>query len=448
MGYNISERLGKKVFENIHPDYLDYVKKYFKEIKSKPGLTDKLNFKIKGKNGIYHYFESFGNNQFNNPIIKGLIINSRDITERHKDKEEISTQKQFLDNIVNSACEIIFTIDRDHKVSLWNTAAEKNTGISKTKIIGKKIVNLNLFENISEIHEYLNNIFAGKDGFLNELIIKSNVVGKRLWTVSPSGVKSDDEISDVVFICQDITFRDEIHGQLIPGRAYIVSDVSIDSLFDILKGLLYEDWKGLCITRKLSDVPIDCFENLQSTMIMFSSQGSVDKGVVSNLEELFDTIEMFVKETKNAAICLNRVDYLISRFGFDGVLDFLYKVNDLIGKNHALFLLRVNKTLFSREQNCFLQEEFSSLPTHQMDNVHLVDRLYDILEYVLKENEKNRLISQRNICSHVEISKVTAQKRINNLIKKELIISRKRGRSKYLHVTDKGKELLHRSKSM
>jgi len=172
------------------------------------------------------------------------------------------------------------------------------------------------------------------------------------------------------------------------------------------------------------------------------------EGVVSSLDELFDVIEVFVKKTKNAAICLNRVDYLISQFGFDRVLDFLYRVNDLMRMKQGLFLLRVNKTLFSSEQISFLQEEFSMLPSQQMQDVSLEDMMYKLLSFIFKENEKSSLVSQRNICNHFGISKVTAQKRIEDLLNKGLIISRKRGRSKFLHVTDKGKELLHRRKTI
>lgn len=447
LGYTISERLGKKTFENIHPDDVTRVKQYFKEVISQPGLTNKLTYRVKDKKGIYHYFESVGNNQIHNPLINGLIINSRDITERQKDREKISKQKRFLDNLVNSANEIIFTVDKDHKVSLWNAAAERNTGILKTKVVGKKLSSLNLFENSSEFHEYLNHVFAGKDGFLNQLVVKSNVGGKRLWSASPSIVKSNDVISDVVFICHDMTFKDEIHGRLVPGRGYLVSEVSADSLFDVFKGLLHSGWNGLCITRNLSDVAPDCFNGLQPAMLMFSSYGS-GEGVVSSLDELFDAIEVFVKETKNAAMCLNRVDYLISRFGFDRVLDFLYRVNDLMRMKQGLFLLRVNKTLFSSEQVCFLQEEFSMLPSQQMQDVSLEDVLYNVLGFIFKENEKSSLVSHKNICNHFGIVKVTAQKRIEDLLKKGLIISRNRGRSKFLHVTDKGRELLHRRKTI
>ena len=447
LGYELSERISKKVFENIHPDDITRVKEYFKKIISQPGLTNKLTFRVKDKNGSYHYFESIGNNQVNNQVINGLIINSRDITEREKDRVKISKQKRFLDNIVNSAGEIIFTVDRDHKVSLWNVAAERNTGISKKEVVGKKLISLNFFENKSELHEYLNHVFAGKDDFLDQLVVKSNVGGKRLWSISPSVVKSNNVISDMVFICKDITFKDEIHGRLVPGTSYLVSEVSADSLLDVFRGLLHDGWNGLCITRNLSDVPPGYFNDLQPTMLMFSSYDS-GEGVVSSIDELFDAIVVFVKETKNAAMCLNRVDYLISQFGFDRVLDFLYRVNELIRMKQGLFLLRVNKTLFSNEQVSFLQEEFSILPSQVMQDLYLDDVLYDLFIFIFKENEKSSLVSHKNICNHVGISKVTAQKRIENLLKRGLVISRKRGRSKFLHVTDKGKELLYRRKTI
>jgi len=447
LGYELSERISKKVFENIHPDDKTRVKKYFKKILSQPGLTDKLTFKIKDKNGIYHYFESVGNNQIHNPVIGGLIINSRDITERQEDRLKILKQRRFLDNIVNSTGEIIFTVDRDHKVGLWNASAKRNTGISKKDIVGKKLISLNLFENRLEVHEYLKLAFSGKNGFLDQLVVKGNFGGKRLWSVSPSLVKTDDVVSDIVFICKDITFKDEIHKRLIHGCSYIVIENSADSFFDIFRGLLNEGGNGLCITRDLSDNVSDYFKDLQPKVLKFSSYDS-GKGIVSNLDELFGAIEEFVKEKKNVCICLNRVDYLISQFGFDRVLNFLYQVNDLIRRTKSLFLLRVNKMLLSNEKISYLQEEFSMLPSHQMQNQYLDNTLYDLLVFIFKENKKNSLVSHKNICDHFGIVKVTAQKRIEGLLSKGLIASRKSGRSKFLHMTDKGKELLNQRKTI
>jgi len=88
------------------------------------------------------------------------------------------------------------------------------------------------------------------------------------------------------------------------------------------------------------------------------------------------------------------------------------------------------------------------LPSHQMQDMYIEDVLYDLFVYIFKKNEKNSLVSHKNICDHFGIVKVTAQKRIENLLKKGLIISQKRGRSKFLHVTDKGKDLLRLRKTI
>ena len=70
--------------------------------------------------------------------------------------------------------------------------------------------------------------------------------------------------------------------------------------------------------------------------------------------------------------------------------------------------------------------------------------MYGILRYVWQQNTKNILVIQRDICTHFKISKITAQKRIEDLLNKELVITKKQGRSKYFYATDKGKELLQK----
>jgi len=447
LGFKASDRIGKKTFEHIHPDDIERVRQYFNEIIQKPGLTSKLMYRIKDAKNKYHYFESIGNNQLKNNIIKGLIVNSRDATEQQKFKETLSKQKRFLDNMVNSTCEIIFTVDRNHEISLWNEAATQNTGHSKKTVVGRKLKLTHLFENQSEIHNYLQAIFSDKDSTLRQLIVNSSIGGKRLWSVSASAVKSEGIVTDVVFVCQDITHQDQVHGRLIPGKSYIIYDASLESLINIFKGLTENGWKGFFITRKIPEEYMTLCKEPQATLSLYNSFAS-SNSPSSFLKKILEDTKKFITKNKQPIICLDRIDYLIARFDFNEVLNFLYHLNDIIRKQHALLLVRFNRALISSEQLGYLSEEFSTLPSQQINDVYLEDFLYNILDYIFKENSKNVFVSQKHICSHFSISKATAQKRIEHLHTYGLIISQKHGRSKFLYVSDKGKELLRQRKAI
>lgn len=185
----------------------------------------------------------------------------------------------------------------------------------------------------------------------------------------------------------------------------------------------------------------------RATLSLYNSITSA-KSPTSILKKILEDTKEFIRQNKQPIICLDRIDYLIARFDFNEVLNFLYHLNDIIRTHNALLLVRFNRSLLTLEQLGYLSEEFSTLPSQQITDVYLEDFLYNLLDFIFKENSKNVFVSQKHICSHFSISKATAQKRIEHLQTQGLIISQKHGRSKFLYVSDKGKELLRQRKAI
>ena len=162
---------------------------------------------------------------------------------------------------------------------------------------------------------------------------------------------------------------------------------------------------------------------------------------LSNLEDLLNSIEKFINKEERV-ILIDRFDYLITKFNFDSVLSFIYKFNDIIKKYHSLLLMRVNYKFLNNYQISILEEEFEKLPSQSISEIIINDDLLGIIKYVYNENNKNINVSYGNIGKIFNISKVTVKKRIEELIKKELIYSRKIGKNKLLFLTEKGKNVL------
>lgn len=570
LGYTPKERLGKNVFENVHPLDQEKLKKYFSEISSTSNPTKKIVIRIKDKQGKWHYLESIGNNQLNNPQINGLIINSRDITNRLKQEmeknaildntseiiayhdlnhniiwankayqketglsleeligrkcfhawglnqeckncpttkalqtgksqqavfspdsqknwpshfktwlikadpvinendqiigvielsyditqqrranEEIKRTKEYFEKLVNNTSEIIFTIDKNYRIILWNKTAENITGIKAKKIVGRDIRKIDNFENSSEITTFLNQRLNGQPATIDEIIIKTFFGSKRLVNVSPSIVKDQkNNITDVIFICNDITMKDATHGKLVTSRSYLIIDDTMETTFSIFNNLINANQKGLFITRMQYEKAIQHINKKHASIVLLSPTSMEAVKTIQSLKELKEQIKKFVTENKNGVICINRSDYLFTLYGYQDVLITLYDINDIIRKNKALFLFQVNNELLDKNQLQTLKEEFYSLPSKEIKQIFLDDRLFEMLRYIYEQNQSNNRVYQKNLCSQLSISKVTAQKRIDELINKGLILSKKQGRIKNLYITNKGKEMLRKGTSM
>jgi Mn-dependent DtxR family transcriptional regulator len=70
----------------------------------------------------------------------------------------------------------------------------------------------------------------------------------------------------------------------------------------------------------------------------------------------------------------------------------------------------------------------------------------NILKFIYDQNQHNVLASYRKISQEFSISKVTTAKRLNILKEMELILIKKHGKTKSIHISEKGKTLLHKRK--
>lgn len=82
LGYRVEERLGRSTFELIHPEDQPKVRNALAEGVTEANATATLEFRIRHKNGSWRFFEAIARNLLDNPAVRGIVVHSRDITQR------------------------------------------------------------------------------------------------------------------------------------------------------------------------------------------------------------------------------------------------------------------------------------------------------------------------------------------------------------------------------
>ncbi len=113
---------GKTIFDFIHPEDVDFAVSKFKAFQQRPGITEPIEFRFKGGDGVWRHVESIGNNLFDHPAIKGYVINSRDITQRKQMQNVIDDSSNKLKGILESTNDNIFAVDPQYRYTSFNSA--------------------------------------------------------------------------------------------------------------------------------------------------------------------------------------------------------------------------------------------------------------------------------------------------------------------------------------
>ena len=111
--FSIKELINKPIFDIVHPDDTEYFKEFFNEVLKNPRKQIKKEYRCLHKNKKWIYVESIFSNQLDNPSINGIIVNSRDISERKMGELK---ERVYHDNLIflsNSALDLLGISSKD-----------------------------------------------------------------------------------------------------------------------------------------------------------------------------------------------------------------------------------------------------------------------------------------------------------------------------------------------
>ncbi len=72
-------------------------------------------------------------------MLQAIVRQHKNITEKNSIYEELNREKEFSENLIETAQDAIVSIDEVGIVQIWNLSAEKIFGYSRNEIMGKSI---------------------------------------------------------------------------------------------------------------------------------------------------------------------------------------------------------------------------------------------------------------------------------------------------------------------
>ncbi len=138
-GHKPEEQIGTKAFASVHPDDRERALGMFAEVLKKRGLHPPVEFRVPHKDGSWRYLEHVVNNLLDDPAVRGVVVNSWDVTERKALEEQLRHQALHdpLSGLPNRA---LFMDRLEHALARANRRGSK-VAVVFTDLDNFKVIN-------------------------------------------------------------------------------------------------------------------------------------------------------------------------------------------------------------------------------------------------------------------------------------------------------------------
>ena len=368
-----------------------------------------------------------------------------EIEERQKAEQNALETKEHLQNVIDSASEVIIAVDANKRIMTWNKSAEMVIGYKQKDVMNWHIRKLALFENMQKLTDFMKNLtFENGQGFEDFVIITKNQIKKILRITGSIITEEEKHKGGILFIGRDITREMEIHGKLLAGNSYLIPEKSNTTAIDLLVDLATSGYAGSMITRMNPETIKSILSPANIQLYLLGQDHNRGYITIPSLQILFQKIKERCIKKNETVILLERLDYLINKFSFEKVMNTLYEINDLVTKNKCLLLIRIDPATLEKTQIAILQNEFQLLPSQKIEGLTIEDEVYDILRYIYEQNQNNAVVPIKKIMGKFTLAYSTVAKRLQILETKGLVFTKKQGKLRTVTISDKGKTFLHK----
>jgi PAS domain S-box-containing protein len=214
LGYRAEEMVGINDIIHVHSEGVKVVEKMFADLLENPFQQVTTQFSYKRKDGQDLWLEATGKNLLSDPAIKGIVINSRDITERRLAEKEARMRGQMQALSENSP-DLITRVNKEGTFFYINPIIEEYTGLKPDYFLQKSLLDVEVTNSLKDAwFKIIDEVTAKQDKVASEIDFESDM-GNRVMQVNAIPEYNEEEsMESILLVSHDITERKQIELEI------------------------------------------------------------------------------------------------------------------------------------------------------------------------------------------------------------------------------------------
>jgi PAS domain S-box-containing protein len=133
-GHKLDQQLGKSVVEFVHPDDRQLTLRLLDHTTAIPDQPASPPLRIRFADGSWHWVEGVAHDMFDDPDVRAMVINLRDITERKQAEEALRVSEEKFRRLFETSRDFLYVTSMDGRILEVNKAASTLSGYSQEEL--------------------------------------------------------------------------------------------------------------------------------------------------------------------------------------------------------------------------------------------------------------------------------------------------------------------------
>ncbi|MYL18138.1 PAS domain S-box protein [Halorubrum terrestre] len=377
LGYDPDELIGHEGYEFVHPDDQERNADAMESVLSNPSKSETVEVRFRHADGSWRWIEATIRNRHDDDIIDGILLSSRDITERKQyelEAQKLADEYEALLGNVEDAIFLLNVEDDDDGVRFeferLSPSYERQTGITTEEVQGKTPREVFGEEQGTElIANYHRCVQAGEPISYEEELPVSE--GARFWQTKLAPVVNDGETTRLVGVTRNVTERVERERRLRQQNERLDEFASVIS-HDLRNPLNVAQGRAALLAEQAESEhldpllqALDRMEAIVEDTLTLARQGeTIDKTESISLTDLVGKCWATV-DTENATI------EIVDKMTFQGDPDRLQHVFENLFRNaveHGRSDVTVRVGRYG-ERGIYVEDDGPGIPADKRDDV-------------------------------------------------------------------------------